>query len=134
MSFSVVMSRINRMKRLERIEKVGEMIGDGYFTYQIVEYCSKEWGVSSRTAERYIQQVTQFLKKQLNSSDKEKILLEYDKLIHKYEKMGNAKIALEYRKHRDKITGLGIDKVEHSGSVQIETIRLKEIKKPDEEK
>lgn len=125
------MKRINKIQRLERIDKVGQMIGDGYFTYQIVDFCAKEWGVSSRTAERYIEQVTKFLKKQLNSGDKDKILLEYDRLIQKYEQLGESRIALEYRKHRDKITGLGVDKIEHSGSVQIETIRLKEIKRPD---
>lgn len=44
----------------------------------------------------------------------------------------NRKLMLDITKEINKLKGLYVDKVEHSGSVNIETIKLKEIYKPNE--
>jgi hypothetical protein len=103
------MGKINKICKEQRLDRIMRLIADGYMTYQIVDICGKEWNIGRRAVERYLTIVYSFLKREMNSQDKDNILLEYNALIHKYEKAGDAKIALEYRKHRDKITGVAND-------------------------
>ena len=97
----------NRATKEERIARITGLIADGLFTYQIVDICMKEWGVGRRQIENYLTLVYSFLRKNLGEKDKDRILQEYEYLIQKHEKI-NPKLAFEYRKHRDKIIGLGV--------------------------
>lgn len=107
------MGKLTKVQKQERIDRILQLIGDGYFTYQIVDICKSEWGVTSRrTIEKYLTQVYSFLKTELNEKDKDRILLEYERLIQKYERSGDAKIAIQYRQMRDKILGLYITKTD----------------------
>ncbi len=104
------MNRANKITKEERIQQVSNLISTGYMTYQIVDICKKEWGVTRRSVERYLTICYSFLTKSLKDKDKDKILLEYEMLALKYEKMGNFRMALEYRKQRDKIIGIAIER------------------------
>lgn len=100
------MARPQKTVRMERINLVVELLAQGLFTYQIVDKCKKDWSVSRRTVERYLTHVYSFLNLSLKEKDKDKILIEYDALIQKNEKMGDKKYAALYRERRDKILGL----------------------------
>jgi hypothetical protein len=102
--------RANKKTKEERIAKVAELLSFGYPTYQIVDICKKEWNVQRRCVEKYLELVYAFMTKSLKEKDKDKILLEYEQLALKYEKLGNAKMALEYRRQRDKIIGISIER------------------------
>lgn len=126
-------TRANKIEKEVRIERVSELIGDGYLPYQIIQMCASEWSVSKRTIERYLTHVYAFLKREMTVVDKDRILQQYEKLILKFEKKGDSRMALSYRQQRDKVMGLDRIQVEHSGKIeQITTINLTEIKKPNE--
>jgi len=121
----------NRIGKEERIRRITELIGDGLFTYQIVDICTKEWGVGRRQVENYLTLVYKFLKTNLTEKDKDMILLEYSRLIQKHEK-SNPKLAFEYRKHRDKIIGLGVDRVDVTSNGKDVGTTIINIIKPNE--
>jgi hypothetical protein len=102
--------KANKKTKEERIAKVADLLSFGYPTYQIVDICTKEWNVKRRCVEKYLEWVYSFMTKSLKEKDKDKILLEYEQLALKYEKKGDAKMALEYRKQRDKIIGIAIER------------------------
>ncbi len=94
----------NKIQKQQRIERIHELLGDGYPTYQIVNICAKEWSVSRRTIERYLTLVYNFLQKQLSQDDVEKLLLKYQRLALKYEKKGDAAMAFKYNDMINKMT------------------------------
>jgi hypothetical protein len=102
--------RANKVTKQQRVERVLELIAMSYMTFQIVDICKKEWGVNRRSVERYLTICYRFLAKSLKDKDKDKIILEYDVLINKFEKLGNHRMALEYRKQRDKIIGIAVER------------------------
>lgn len=127
------MGKLTKIQKQERIDRILQLIGDGYFTYQIVDICKAEWGVTSRrTIEKYLTQVYSFLKTELNDKDKDRILLEYERLIQKYERSGDAKIAIQYRQMRDKILGLYITKTDVTTNGKDMTPTIINIIKPNE--
>ncbi len=125
------MGRSSKVQKEERIERVLALIGDGLMTFQIVNICRKEWNISRRTVERYLSHIYKFLKTELTSSDKDKVLLEYDRLIQKYENK-DSRLARDYRQMRDKITGISKERTDiTSNDKTIETIILNKIIKGD---
>lgn len=102
----------NKIQKEERIRFVMDLISKGHMTFEIVDICSKEWGVGRRQIEKYLTIVYRFLTTSLKEKDKDKILLEYDRLIHKYEMQGEVRYAMQYRQMRDKIMGLYINKTD----------------------
>lgn len=102
--------KITKPQRDERIRRIMELIGDNYMTFEIKDICKKEWGISPRTVDRYLKICYDFLQTSLSQKDKDYILLEYDRLITKFDRLGQFKIAQQYRFQRDKILGLGIVK------------------------
>lgn len=116
-----------------RVARICELITLGYLTYEIISICSGEWGLSKRTVERYTQQIHQFLAKEVKEKDREMILIEYDRLINKYQLQGNDRYASLYRERRDKIQGLYQQKVDiTSDGKPITEIRLIQIKSKDD--
>lgn len=103
---------INKATKDERIQKVLKLMADGYMTWQICKICSDEWKVSRRAVERYLTEVYKFLKLSMKEKDKDKILIEYETLISKYELSGDSKMAYLYRVHRDKLTGMLVTKTD----------------------
>ena len=99
------MGLISKVEREQRIERIFELIGDGYLTFEIIQICRKEWGICRRTMDRYFEIVYKYLKDN-NKVESEKLILQYEKLARKYDKSGKADIAFKYRQQRDKITGL----------------------------
>lgn len=95
----------DKLTRQKRLKRVRELIGKGMMNYQIEDQLSEEWGLAKRTINRYLQQVYSFLRSNLSQNDKEKILLEYNELIQRYDDF-DTKLALQYRIQRDKILGL----------------------------
>jgi hypothetical protein len=103
----------NRVGKEARIKRVMDLMTSGYMTFQIIDICKKEWNVTSnRAIERYITYVYNFLKLGLKDIDRERILVEYQGLITKYENMGDYKLAKEYRFQRDKIFGVVVNKTD----------------------
>lgn len=115
----------------ERVKYVMSLIAKGYLTHQIISDCQKQWGIGQRAIEKYLTKVYALLKNEVSAADKDRVLVEYQALIQQCELSGDKKLAKEYRFQRDKILGLHTQKVEHSGNVNIDTIRLIEIKKED---
>ena len=106
-----------RIQSYQRIQRIYDLIGDGYLTFQIVKICGDEWGIGRRAVEKYLTKVYAFLREGSLKS-REDVIVEYNKLIRKHEEE-NPELALKYRMHRDKILGLMVDRVEHSGEVNI---------------
>lgn len=100
------MKNTNKLNKEDRIERVKQLLSLGLMKFEVVDICKKEWQVSTRTVERYLTEVYKFLTKSLKEQDVDMILLEYNSLISKYEKMGDKKMAYSYRLQRDKILGL----------------------------
>jgi len=122
---------INRAQKDERIERVLHLLAMGHHTFQIVNTCSKEWGVTRRTIERYLTQVYSFLKKSMTEKDKDRIILEYNQLILKKEGQGNDKMAALYRERRDKILGLYVTKTDITSGGDKITPTIINIIKPE---
>ena len=91
--------------RDKRVERVYELIGEGYLTFQIHKIMRDEFGISLRTAQRYFAIVKKFLAEN-NVVDKDKTLLLYEKKALKYENAGKDDLAFKYRQQIDRITGL----------------------------
>lgn len=104
------MPTITKLEKMERANQVLKMLGDGYFTYQIIDVIQKEWSIGPRAAKRYITYCYKFLKTEVNKKDRDSFVVEYETLIQKYERMGNSKMAYLYRVQRDKILGLVVEK------------------------
>lgn len=100
------MKNTNKLNKEDRIERVKQLLSLGLMKFEVVDICKKEWQVSTRTVERYLTEVYKFLTKSLKEQDVDMILLEYNSLLSKYEKMGDKKMAYLYRLQRDKILGL----------------------------
>ena len=100
------MKNTNKLNKEDRIERVKQLLSLGLMKFEVVDICKKEWQVSARTVERYLTEVYKFLTKSLKEQDVDMILLEYNSLLSKYEKMGDKKMAYLYRLQRDKILGL----------------------------
>jgi hypothetical protein len=98
------MATRNKVDRELRIERIFELIGEGYLTFEIVQIMTKEFGICRKTADRYFEIVFKFLKEN-NKVDREKVLISYQKLARKHEK-DRPDLALKYRQQIDKITGL----------------------------
>jgi len=94
-----------KIKKKERLDRILELIGDGYMTYQIVEVCSKEWAIGRRGVERYLTAVYKFLKTELTHQDKELAILELQELERQYKGRGDAKSLLKLKDMRFKIQG-----------------------------
>lgn len=117
------MGRCSKSNKEDRIRRVMDLLGEGRMTYDIVNICQKEWGCGRRAIEKYIQHIYTFLNKSLQEKDKDKILLEYSNLIEKYEKI-DKRLARDYRLQRDKILGISIDRVDHSGTIDVTGIEI----------
>lgn len=98
------MATRNRIDRNIRIERIFDLIGEGYLQFEIIQIMEKEFGICRRTADRYFDIVFKHLKEN-NPIDKEKVLLGYLKLARKHEK-ARPDLALKYRQQIDKITGI----------------------------
>ena len=113
-----------KIDREIRVQRVLDLIALGYKVYQVIDICSKEWGIGRRQIERYLTIVYSFLREQ-SKIDREQAVAEYDSLINRSELSGDKELARKYRLQRDKIAQLVVDKVEHSGTISIpEVIRI----------
>lgn len=121
-------NQVNKKGKEERIEFILDLIGEGYMTFQIVDKCMKEWKVGRRAIESYLTKVYSFLKTELNSDDKDRILMQYERLARKHEK-NRPDLALKYRQQRDKITGIS---EKSTLDVNVKTITINLPKKKDE--
>lgn len=127
------MPRVKITTKEKRLEYILSLYAMGYMEFQMVELCMKEWKIKERMARRYLEWVKIFLKQELDKTDKDKFITEYNALIIKYEKLGDAKQAFLYRQHRDKILGLTIERRDiTSGGQPLQQI-IKVIVADDEE-
>lgn len=125
--------KANKSTKEGRLNYISDLIATGYQRYEVVNICAKEWGIKHRQVDRYLKIVYDFFIEQSKlTQNLENILLEYDKLIKKYEKRGDAKMAYQYRVHRDKVAGRLTNKVDvTSNGETIAPISINIIK-PDE--
>ena len=108
------MGKVNSITAEQRIERVLELLGEGYFTFQLVAILKAEWGIDKRGIQKYLTKAYAYLKKNtLNKEEKkEQILRQYETLALKFERKGDSLMAYKYRLQRDKILGLGQENID----------------------
>lgn len=110
----------NKFTKAERLKLISELLADGKLSYEIYDICKEKWGICERQVRRYLDIVYKYLGEQVKEKDKDKIILEYDRLIAKYEAK-DPKMAYLYRLQRDKILGISSEKI----NLEVKEIKVK---------
>ena len=116
-----------------RIQMVIQMLQSGKYHYEIVNELSKLWECSDRNVARYITAAFKLIHDNYDTNAIENLLSKYDMLYQRALKMKDVKAATKILDSVAKLKGLYTKKVEVSGAIKIETIKLKEIIKPKNE-
>jgi hypothetical protein len=101
---------------LERVNKVSELLLDGFSRSDIIQYASNEkWELSNRQVDDYIQKATHLYESEV-VVDREKIykahIRKREKLFKAAVKVGNLKVAASILNDLAKIDGSAIDRKE----------------------
>lgn len=103
---------MNNTIKQARLKRMLELIEEGQRPFQIKEILHKEWNISIRSIERYMKAAFKHISEDIDVDDKTKYKVEYEVLIHKYEKMGQYELARRYRDMLNKIMGAYVEKQE----------------------
>jgi len=107
-------NRQTKIGREERINKILELIGQGMYTFQIVDICTKEWGVTRRTIEKYLTHVYSFMSKELTKEDKDKVIMELKEEEKLFKQRGEISAYLKLKDMRLKVSGQYQTKIDHT--------------------
>lgn len=129
MSKSVATKQIKAL----RIQMVINLLQAGKYNFEIVNELSIQWGCGDRNVYRYITAAFKLIHDNYDTNAIENLLTKYDMLYQRALKMKDVKAATKILDSVAKLKGLYTEKVEVSGAIKIETIKLKEIIKPKNE-
>lgn len=122
----------NAQKEL-RIKQVMTMLTIGRYRWEIISELSKEWKCSERNVEKYMAACTKLLRNHYSKETADDILSKYNFLYNDALVRGDKKLAKNVLDSMSKVGGYITDKVELSGQLLINTIKLVEIKKSEDE-
>lgn len=122
-----------------RIEVISDWLLDGESVYKIVHYSSEKWQVGRRQVEKYIRLARTGWKKAYQKDFKDNLdyhLLARRRLYNSCVREKDRSNARQILNDMAKIQGIMVDKVEHSGGLNIEILRkeMAEKKKIIQEK
>ena len=126
-------SRITNAQKEFRINQVMSLLTIGKFRWEILAHLSKEWKCSERNVEKYMAACTKLLRNHYSKETADDILSKYNYLYNNALARGDQKLAKNTLDSMAKVGGYITDKVELSGQVSLNTIRLVEIKRGDKD-
>ena len=127
------MGRDKFTTKKDRLNFIRNLITYSFSNTAIAEEFAQHYGVTLRTAWKYVALVRKRFLEEVKEKTADNILDEYNQLIDKYELM-DPKLARDYRIQRDKILGIIQQKVDiTSGGKDIQQFVFGNFKPPTED-
>lgn len=129
------MSRVksDKVTTLKRIQEIYQMICQGANTLEIIEYCRVNWEIKSAQAYNLLKRTMKYLREKTDKSTEDyrtEANARLDKLYTKLYKEGKYRDAIYAQSQKNKINGIEIQKIEHTGKIKIDKTEYEKL--PDE--
>lgn len=117
--------RTTKAEKNKRIEKITEMLTQGFTRAQILQFSSEKtnWEVSERTIDTYIAEATiqiEMLAEAASQYELGRALARLDDLYRRNMAIQDYKAALQVQRERSKLLGIyAPDKVEQQGAIEL---------------
>lgn len=116
----------------KRITDIYQLLIRAYTYTDIVRYCAENYGIKARNVDKYIKKATQKITLENNKTLDElraEANIRYSSWIRKAEAKEDYKTAAYLQSRKDKINGLEVQKIEHSGEIKSDLSPMFEIVK-----